>query len=313
VTDRVKRLGFVALGVRDFEGALRFYRDVVQLTVTDASQDEAFLTGGREHHWIRLHRVNRAEEFRVGYEAVDEASLDEVTKELQARDIPYSTTSELSSDWVDNSIRFKDPDGVDIELYVRMAELPVPPLPSIVRFTDLLHAVWAGADSVSAYRFYHEVLGFEASDWIERLIVFMRCGNKYHHSLGIASGGSGLLDHVCFLVQDIDDVMRARNHAISRGVGVRQDVLRHAASGSISVYVNDPVTGIGIEFCTAHRIIEDDEQYRARILKAGPVVNNLWLEEPAPPVSLEMMQASSAAVLENDRKLGPMRLAAGES
>jgi catechol 2,3-dioxygenase-like lactoylglutathione lyase family enzyme len=145
----------------------------------------------------------------------------------------------------------------------------------------VLHSVWLTSDPVASGRFYREVLGFKESDWIERAMVFMRAGNGYHHSIGIARDTNrlGQMDHFCILVDDLDDVMRARNVALRSGAKLRQDVVRHAASGSMSTYIIDPMNDIAVEFCTNHRQI-DDENYRARILPAQASTLDLWRHLP---------------------------------
>ena len=69
----------------------------------------------------------------------------------------------------------------------------------------------------------------------------MHAGDRFHHSLGLgrSEAMAGRLDHFCILVEDIDDVMRARNLAVARDVPRRDDLIRHLASDSISTYIND--------------------------------------------------------------------------
>jgi hypothetical protein len=67
--------------------------------------------------------------------------------------------------------------------------------------------------------------------------------------------------------------------ALRSGAKLRQDVVRHAASGSMSTYIIDPVNDICVEFCTNHRQIHD-ENYRARILPAQASTLDLWKHLP---------------------------------
>ncbi len=145
----------------------------------------------------------------------------------------------------------------------------------------VLHSVWLAEDPTESGRFYRDVLGFRESDWIQRSMVFLRAANKYHHTIGIGrdTARTGTLDHFCILVDDVDDVMTARNVALKSGAELRQDVVKHAASGSTSTYIIDPINSICVEFCTNHRQIED-EGYRPRILPAVPATFNLWEREP---------------------------------
>jgi 2,3-dihydroxy-p-cumate/2,3-dihydroxybenzoate 3,4-dioxygenase len=118
------------------------------------------------------------------------------------------------------------------------------------------------------------VLGFRRSDQIEDLVVFLRCANNYHHSIGLARGEPGRLDHFCLLAEDIDTVVRFRNHARAHNVK-SEDLVKHTASGSVSVYLVEPALGTGIEICTGHDVITDDN-YNGRLLKAGPLTADQW-------------------------------------
>lgn len=276
----VKGLGYVALTVPEIDRSLDFYRRVGHLKVSERGTKKAFLTGGTNHHWLRLEETGEPSLSRLGFEVRDRAALDEIANRLDGRGIPWKEANDLAGDRVSDAIRFTDPDGFQIELYTDMVSLPVP-VDTFLKMDRVLHSVWLAADPTQSAGFYREVLGFKESDWIERAIVFMRAGNRYHHSIGIGRDTArlGQLDHFCILVDDLDDVMRARNVALRSGAKLRQDVVRHAASGSTSTYIIDPMNNIAVEFCTNHRQI-DDEDYRARILPALPSTFDLWQQLP---------------------------------
>lgn len=77
--------------------------------------------------------------------------------------------------------------------------------------------------------------------------------------------------------------MRARNIALRSNTPLHKDVLRHAASGSISVYVADREAGISFEFCTEHAILPLD--HRPRMLESTPLTRDLWLAGPSAPAT----------------------------
>jgi 2,3-dihydroxy-p-cumate/2,3-dihydroxybenzoate 3,4-dioxygenase len=276
----VKGLGYVALTVQEIDRSLDFYRRVAHLKVSERGTRKAFLTGGINHHWLRLEETGEPGLSRLGFEVGDRAALDEIANRLDARSVPWKSASDLAGDRVGDAIRFTDPDGFEIELFTDMVSLPVP-ANTFLKMDRVLHSVWLASDPARSGRFYGEVLGFKESDWIERVMVFLRAGNRYHHSIGIARDTArlGLMDHFCILVGDLDDVMRARNVALRSGAKLRQDVVRHAASGSVSTYIIDPMNDIAVEFCTNHRQI-DDASYRARILPAQASTLDLWKHLP---------------------------------
>ena len=276
----VKGLGYVALTVPEIDRSLDFYKRVAHLKVSEQGARKAYLTGGTNHHWLRLEETGEPSLARLGFEVTGRAALDEIANRLDERGIPWKAATELSGDGVADAIRFTDPDGFEIELFTDMVSLPLP-VDTFLNMDRVLHSVWLAEDPVESGGFYRDALGFKESDWIQRSMVFLRAGNKYHHSIGIGKDAAraGKLDHFCILVDDVDDVMTARNVALKSGAELRQDVVRHAASGSTSTYIIDPINSICVEFCTNHRQIED-EGYRARILPASPTTFNLWEREP---------------------------------
>jgi 2,3-dihydroxy-p-cumate/2,3-dihydroxybenzoate 3,4-dioxygenase len=278
--DLVKGLGYVALTVPEIDRSLDFYKRVAHLKVSERGKKQAFLTGGTSHHWLRLEETGIPSLARIGFEVRDRAALDEVVNRLDSGGIPWKPANDLVGDRVTDAIRFTDPDGFQIELFTDMVSLPVP-VDTFLNMSQVLHGVWLASDPAVSCQFYRDVLGFKESDWIERAMVFMRAGNRYHHTIGIGRDTDrlGRLDHFCILVEDIDDVMRARNVALRSGAKLRQDVVRHAASGSTSTYIIDPMNDICVEFCTNHRQI-DDEGYCARILPALPTTFDLWQKLP---------------------------------
>jgi catechol 2,3-dioxygenase-like lactoylglutathione lyase family enzyme len=275
----IERLGYVALNVPDLAQATDFYNRIGHFDVHDVSQRTAYLGGGTDHHWLQLlHDGGRPGLKRIGFQLTSTESLDAVADRLDARGIAYAEFGDLEADAIDRGIRFTDPDGLEVDVFTQMMSRGVKPMQEFVRMDEMLHAVWFSADPVAAHDFYADVLGFRASDWIKRNAVFMRAANNYHHSMGIFRAKEArvaTMDHFCVLVESIDDVMRARNIAVRGGAALQKDVLRHAASGSISVYIADPMTGISFEFCTEHEIVDHD--HRARILEGSPITRDVWM------------------------------------
>jgi 2,3-dihydroxy-p-cumate/2,3-dihydroxybenzoate 3,4-dioxygenase len=282
----VDGLGYVVLEVDDLDRSVAFYRDVIKLSVTYKDDLLALLGDGTNHHWVRLEQGESTRLKRLGYQAHDASSIRELTARLDARGISSSVHggSDLRRDGLQGIVRFRDVDGIEVDVYETMLTLPVPKSDPRVRPKALLHAVWFVANPSVTSAFYAEVLGFRASDWIEDMAVFMRAGNGYHHGLAVfgteASDKRGTLDHFCILLEDIDDLMLARNYALASGSPIAVDLLRHTASGSASVYFLEPSLAHMVELCVWHGRITDDE-YRARVLPASGSTRDLWHVGPA--------------------------------
>src|SRR5215469_11077709 len=213
----VQELGYVVYGVPDLEESVEFFRTILQLEVSERREDVAFLTADTRHAWVRLERRAQPGLIRLGYRAVDGDALREVTDRLDQQEIPWNPGGTLRDDRIDNSVRFQAPQGFEVELYEEQVVLPASPAPPR-GLRALVHAVVSVDDVIAGRDFWKRTLDFRRSDQIEDLVVFLRCGNNYHHSIGLAKGEPGSLDHICLLADSIDTVVKFRNHARAHGI-----------------------------------------------------------------------------------------------
>jgi 2,3-dihydroxy-p-cumate/2,3-dihydroxybenzoate 3,4-dioxygenase len=242
------------------------------------------MSGGREHHWLRLQQGGRRV-VNISYQATGPEAYEAILGDLKDRGIAYTESSDFAADRVDKCIRFQDPAGIDWEIFTEMAELPVPITPSGIQLDKILHTLWVVPNFDEESRFCKEVLGFKVSDRVENSIEFLRCANLYHHSLGLVRGAPDLamptFSHFCILVESLDDVMRYRRNALDLGLELEEDLLRHPTSGSIGVYVTEPWMGFSIEFSTDHAVL-DDATHQPRRFALGPGALDVW-KHPLPP------------------------------
>jgi 2,3-dihydroxy-p-cumate/2,3-dihydroxybenzoate 3,4-dioxygenase len=279
----VSRLGYLAVGVSDLDEAIEYYTRFVRLDVTERTARTAFMTGGLEHHWLRLEEGSGDGLKRVGYVVEDEAALAELRTRLRAAGIGFTEGGDPAAERVERWLRFVDPGGVNIELYTRMFERAAAPAHPGITMQKFLHAAWATPNWEQATDFYQQVLGFKASDWVERRAGFFRAADRYHHSLVLIRSDRPMFNHFCIQVESLDDVMRARHNAVKSGVKLRDDLLRHAPSGSVGFYMKDETRGFAVEFCVGHPQL-DDATHRARILPSAPETMNVWTA-PLPPLA----------------------------
>ena len=271
----VSNLGYLVVGVDDMTEALEYYTRFVRLDVTERIGHTVFLTGGTEHHWLRLEEGRGSGLKRVGYQVAGEQALDEARARLAAAGIDYTEGGNPKADRVPRWLRFNDPGGTAVELFADMYERGVAPLSAGVTMEKFLHAAWATPNFDATTAFYQGVLGFKASDWVEDRAGFFRAADRYHHSLVLIRSDRAAFNHFCIQVESLDDVMRARHNAVKAGVKLRDDLLRHAPSGSIGFYMKDEARGYAVEFCVGHPRL-DDETHRPRILPSAPETLNVW-------------------------------------
>ena len=269
----IEEFGYTVYGVTDLDQSVDFFRAVCQLEVSERRDGVAFLTADTRHAWVRLEQRPEPGLIRLGFRAVSAGALDEVKARLEAQQIPWTAGGTLHDDRIDNALRFRTPHNIEVEVYEEQVVLPASIAP-VRGLVAPLHTVVAVGDVIAGREFWKQTLGFRRSDQIEDLVVFLRCGNGYHHSIGLSKGEPGRLDHICLLADDIDTVVKFRNHA--RALSVKtDDLVRHTASGSVSVYMDEPSLGIAVEICAGHQVITDDD-YNGRLLKAGPVTADRW-------------------------------------
>lgn len=296
--DIVHKFGYLAIGVSNLAEATQFYSRFARLDLTEVVGSTAFMTGGLDHHWVRLEEGHGQGVKRIGYEVTSEDSFEVVRDGLKKWGIGFDEGGNPAADRVSHWLRFTDPGGTDIELYSGMYERGVAPVNNGVTMEKFLHGGWETANFDDATRFHQEVLGFKPSDWIADKVVFLRAGDRYHHSLVMLRGQRSSFNHFCVQVESIDDVMRFRNNALRHGVKLRDDLLRHAPSGSIGVYMKDEARGFAIEFCTGHPQV-DDASHKARILPMAPETADIWLsplpEMPVEPSSRAQLPPGGAA------------------
>jgi catechol 2,3-dioxygenase-like lactoylglutathione lyase family enzyme len=301
---RIERLGYVVLEVADLDVAVDFYARAIRLEVTERRPGVAFMSAGSEHHWLRLKAGSSPGVRRVGYEVASPDALQAILADLRDRDVEHVERSDFLADRVERAVRFRDPAGIEWDVFTHMAELAVPIAHNGIHLDRMLHTLWVVPNFDEELEFCQSVLGFRTSDRVEDSIEFLRCGNRYHHSLGLVRAADGVAEpqfsHFCILVDSLDDVMRYRHNAIALGLELEEDVLRHPTSGSIGVYVTEPWLGFSVEFSTDHAVI-DDASHVARRLALGPGALDVW-REPLPEPRVD----SKAPFTESLRRSGQL-------
>jgi 2,3-dihydroxy-p-cumate/2,3-dihydroxybenzoate 3,4-dioxygenase len=261
------------LGVASIDAALPFYTDSAGLRLVERTEEAAYLAVGAEHHCLVLHQAEQPGLQRLTYEVADLATLEALADRLRAAGTMVEDAP--PSPYAAQALRFSDPEGFPLEMVVAPQQHAAPPPPGRVQFRKLLHPLLDCVDLQAMRTFYTDVLGFQVSDFIGDVAVFLRCADGYHHSLALQKAERAQIDHLCYLVEDLDGLMRSRSRLRARGSEIGSDVVRHGGSNSISYYFPDPHSGIDFEYCTGHAIITDEFHVPRRLL-AAPTTFDMW-------------------------------------
>jgi catechol-2,3-dioxygenase len=146
------------------------------------------------------------------------------------------------------------------------------------------------ADIAATKRFFEEALGFKLTDR-SRAMAFLRC-NDDHHAVVLADSAVNGLNHIAFMMPDLESVMRGAGRMVDHGYPIGWGVGRHGPGNNIFAYFLDPF-GTVIEYTA--EVLQVDDSYVVR----GP---EDWTWPPgrtdhwgiAPPKSAQVKDAQLA-------------------
>ena len=284
---RYRKLGYVALNVTDIERSTAFYTDVVGLDLSErVAGGPAYLRCGTDHHHVVLYPARQPGVKRVAFELESRAELEHARKHLaglglEVQDVGAEERTLLKQG---DGLRFVEPhSGLTIELYTRVLQMAIPFAQRLTKIVRLGHVVLSVErfDEMAAYLTTH--LGFAISDFVEGRFAFMRCQpNPLHHSFAIGkSAGGNHLNHINFMVSDIDDIGVAMNRLNKAEVPIVFGPGRHKPSGSIFLYFLDP-DGMTVEFSFGMEEFPEKGAREPRMLEAHPSALDTWGSVPKP-------------------------------
>ncbi len=123
----------------------------------------------------------------------------------------------------------------------------------------LAHVNINSADIEQLSAFYQQVLGFRLSDR-SKLMAFLCC-NSDHHAVVLAEAPVHGLNHVAFLMPDLESVMRGAGRMVDHGHPIGWGVGRHGPGDNVFAYFVEP-TGAVIEYTA--EVLQIDDSYRTK-------------------------------------------------
>ncbi len=283
---RYRRLGYVALNVTDLARSADFYRDIVGLDVSESVDRQwAALRCGADHHHVMLYQSAAPGLKRVAFELETEDDLDRAHVEIGRLGLApaWLSDEEISALKQGRSFRFREPEsGLTLEFFARMTHMALPFAKRLTKIARLGHIVVNVVDLEKTLALFAGQLGFRVSDEVDGYVSFLRCfPNPYHHSLALVRAEENRLNHVNFMVTDIDDIGRAYHRLLKSQVEIVFGPGRHQPSDSIFLYFLDP-DRMTLEYSFGMEEFPEANARGPRIMERRPESLDSWGSVPTP-------------------------------
>ncbi len=254
----VAGLRSVALNLPDLERAEQFYTATWNLDLVARTADALYLRGtGSVHHILSLHRAEAPSIRNVTFAARSTEALNKlaaaapgmggrVISPVMANAEPDGGVSLTLADRDGRIFRFIHGDAVHPDAGPRR-DRPV----------RLAHVVLNSADVAATQAFFEQVMGFTLSDRTEAM-AFMRC-NSDHHSAAIGVADRNSLNHIAFMMPELDSVMRGSGRMKDAGFPIEWGPGRHGPGNNAFGYFVDPF-GFVIEYTAEVQTVDDSHR-----------------------------------------------------
>lgn len=271
---------YARIAVPDVEASKAWYEKYIGLDFAGKTDGHTYLRAGLPHHALDLVADPKLKEHEVrafGFSVESEEVLEALRKRVMDAGAPIKELDEAQKSWCAGGFATQDPAGNALELFTDYQEWAEPPM---LAYTPqyVVHPFIGTPKYEETLKFYLDVLGFRASDYIATASAFLRSENRLHHSFAIRRAKEKEVAHICFSMKSLDHVMRGRAKAIYDGVKIAADMANHSASKSIAFYVLDEKHGPRIELCDGHRLLtpEEHETRKPRRMSVDPRNIDVW-------------------------------------
>jgi 2,3-dihydroxy-p-cumate/2,3-dihydroxybenzoate 3,4-dioxygenase len=283
---RFKRLGYLALNVTDLKVSRDFYVEMVGLELIETGNpDVVFLRCSDQHHDLMLTQGKQPGLKRVAWEMENGRALAAVREhmnEIGIETLPVAA-SEAATLGLEQAFRMTEPTtGLAFEFFLPALKNNVVFQPTHTKIARLGHVVINSTDRDKTEKFMLDHLNFRVSDRIGPVVTFMRAfPNPFHHSFAVTGGAQSGLNHVNFMVTDLDDVGKASNRAKSRGTPIVYGIGKHPPSESIFLYFLCP-DGMTVEFSFGMEEFPEESPREARMMPPTLASIDYWGGLPDP-------------------------------
>ncbi|MBR0688382.1 VOC family protein [Bradyrhizobium manausense] len=256
----VTALRSVDLGTPDLDSSVRFYCEVWGLALVTQAAGIVYLRAtGSDHHVVALYQSELPELGAVTFRVAHADDLDAIAANAVkegARLVSSPAPSEAPDGGMVMAVRAPE-GGILRFVHDDVGHAPEPRQGD--RPERLAHVNLNSTDVDRSAGFYERVLGFQLTDR-SKAMAFVRC-NSDHHAVVIADAKVNGLNHVAFLMPNLEAVMRGSGRMIDSGFPIAWGVGRHGPGDNVFSYFIDPV-GTVIEYTA--EVLQVDDSYVVR-------------------------------------------------
>jgi catechol 2,3-dioxygenase len=254
----ISALRSVALTVPDLTLAEDFFTRTWHLQVVARTDNALYLRGaGSDHHLLALHHAPGAA--RILHITLRARSLNALSlaaqKTVAAGGQVLAPTAPLTEPGGGQAMTLTDPDGRVFRLVYEDEQLDTIDAPDMP--LRLAHVVLNSSHVEKTRQFMETALDFSMSDRT-RIMAFMRCNND-HHSVALGDTDNNALNHIAFLMPDIDAVMRGGGRMQEAGFPIEWGPGRHGPGDNAFNYFIGPFDLV-IEYTAEVEQIDDSYQ-----------------------------------------------------
>jgi catechol 2,3-dioxygenase len=251
----VSALRGIEIGVPDLSAAETFYTDTWHLQVVERLPNVVYLRGtGAAHHILTLHAGVKSDVRAVVFNVSSEDAFNHIVKTAPEFGGAILTgPMNNAAPGGGRVLTIHDPQGRLLK-FVHGDERHVDVGDIADRPKKITHVVLNSTDVASSQKFFETVLGFKLSDRT-RIMAFMRCGAD-HHSIALADADNNCLNHIAFLMPDLDSVMRGGGRMRDADFPIEWGVGRHGPGNNAFAYFVGPFDFV-IEYTAEVQQVDD--------------------------------------------------------
>jgi len=292
----IAHLGHAELLVTDLDASADFFTEMLGLQVSERTDGRVYLRAWQDwdHHTLLLTQAPEPGLEHLGWRVPRKADAEALLGTLAAHEVEGTWVPRVTGHG--EALRFTTPGGLPFELYwepdryvappeqaSRMASHPsrIPARGAAPRRFD--HVTFIVDDVVAEQRFLTDVLGIRHNYFVcgpdgERWGSWLSANNVSHETAVTknAAGTGGLLHHVAYYADTVDEVLRAATLLVDHGYELEWGPGKHGTSGATFLYFREP-SGNLVEIWTGGMLIFDPDW---QAIEWGPEIghlgNSMW-------------------------------------